>query len=432
MSMRYVCSLWLALTLTSGVLLAEVLKTPHVELKYDGIDEPHARAIVETIAAARDVYINHFGFEMPQTIRASVTCAAGQPSRLFTDGNDRLFLSMPDKRALAPPSKSGTFTLYGMCHELGHVAMYRTLTQRDWMTTAAAEGWAHYAGSVIVDHVYTAKGEKLWPEPYDYRADGTARLKKQLASPTPSPITRGAEQWQKLEAIIGAQSFPKLFAAWNSNPSDKPAEALLSTLIQTHPEKEQALREWWKQASPLLVEARQASAFKKTQVPASRLTGKPAKLAGDDDTADGKRSIAGAGQARKFVAGDHACLTAVWIRGARYGAPKPPTTTFDVVLCDDQFRPIATWPKPHAAFARGEAAWVRLDVPPTLVPPTFYLCVNFKATATNGVYLDFDTSTQGNSITGAPGKDPQPFKQGDWMIRVEVDQLKEADALRAN
>ena len=412
------------------------MKSPHVDLKYNGIDEPHAKAVVETIAAARNIYVTHFGFDMPETIRASVTCAPGQPNRLFTDGTDSLFLSMPDTRSLAPPNKSGTFTLYGLCHELGHIAMYRILKQRDWMTTAAAEGWAHYAGSIVVDHVYMTKGEKLWPEPYDYRADGTARLKKQLASPTPSPIARGAEQWQKLDAIIGAKSFPELFAAWNAaapdKPPDKPADALLSTLIQAHPQKEHALRDWWKQASPLFVESRQASAFKKTQVPASRLTGKPTKLQGDDDTPDGRRSIAGAAQARKFTAGDHACLTAAWLRASRYGAQRPPTTTFDIILCDDQFRPIATWQKPRAAFPRGEAQWVRLDVPPTLVPPTFYLCVNFKATATNGIYLDFDTSTQNNSVTGTPGKVPHPFNQGDWMIRVEVDQLKEADALRAN
>jgi hypothetical protein len=430
--MRHACRIVLVLFLSPTIVSAGVLKLPHVELNHSGIDETHAKAIAETIAAAREVYVTHFGFDMPETIRASVTCAPGQPSRLFTDGSDSLFLSMADKQTLTPPGKSGTFTLYGMCHELGHMAMYRVLRERDWMTTAASEGWAHYAGSVVVDQVYTAKGQDLWSDPYDYRADGTARLAKQLSSATPSPIAKGAEQWQKLDAIVGAKSFPKFFAAWNSASPDKPADALLSTLIQAHPQKKQALRDWWKQASPLLVESRQASEFKKTQIPASRLTGRPAKLAGDDDTADGKRSIAGAAQGRRFTAADRACLTAVWIHGARYGAPKPPTTSFDVVLCDDQFRPIATWPKPHAAFQRGEPAWVRLDVPPTLVPGTFYLCVNFKATATNGVYLDFDTSTQGNSVTGTPGKEPQPFEQGDWMIRVEVDQLKEADALRAN
>ena len=130
-------------------------------------------------------------------------------------------LSTPSKDTLAPPQKSGTFTLYGLCHEIGHIAMYRPLKQRDWMTTAAAEGWAHYAGSVAVDRVYQVKGEDLWPQKYDYRADGTERLKKQLTSPTPSPIAKGAGQWQKLEAIIGTKSFPKLFATWNDVPSSE-------------------------------------------------------------------------------------------------------------------------------------------------------------------------------------------------------------------
>ena len=423
----------MALLLFPTILSADVLTLPQVELKHSGIDDAHAKAIAETIAAAREVYIDHFGFtDMPETIRATVTCAPGQPSRLFTDGHDSLFLSTPSANTLAPPQKSGTFTLYGMCHELGHVAMYRPLKQRDWMTTAAAEGWAHYAGSVVVDHVYRAKGEELWPEKYDYRADGTARLKKQLAAPTPSAVAKGAEQWQKLEAIIGVKSFPKLFTAWNAAAPEKASEALVTILVQAHPQKERELREWWRQAAPLLVESRQASTFKKTQVPANRLSGKPAKIAEDDDAPDGKRSIAGAGQGRKFKVGANAAITAVSIHGARYGAARPPTTTFDIILCDEQFHPIATWQKPHAAFPRGEATWVRLEVPPTLVPPTFYVCVNFKATATNGVYLGFDTSTQDNSVTGTPGKEPQPFKQGDWMIRVEVDQLKEADALRGN
>ena len=426
--------LFLGLLLLPTLLRAEVLKLPTVELTHTGIDDAHAKGIAETIAAAREVYLNHFGFtDVPQTIRASVTCAPGQPSRLFTDGHDSLFLATPSKDTLAPPAKSGTFTLYGMCHELGHIAMYRPLKQRDWMTTAAAEGWAHYAGSVVVDHVYQAKGDELWPQKYDYRADGTARLKKQLSSPTPSPIAKGAGEWQKLEAIIGTKSFPKLFAAWNDVPSSpNPSEALIAALVKAHPQKEAELREWWKQASPLLLETRQASTFKKTQIAPNRLTGKRTTLSGDDDTADGKRSIAGAAQGRKFTAGDNVCITGVSIHGSRYGAQRPPTTTFDIILCDDQFRPIATWPKPHAAFPRGDAQWVRLDVPPTLVPPTFYLCVNFKATATNGVYLDLDASTKDNSVTGTPGKEPQAFPQGDWMIRVEIDQLKEADALRGN
>lgn len=107
--------------------------------------------------------------------------------------------------ALKRPSVSGTFVLYGLCHELGHVAQYRALKERAWLTTAGAEGWAHYAGSVVVDEVHAKKGEGVWPDKYDYLADGTARLKRQLTAAKPSEVDREAGAWMDLEAIIGRE-----------------------------------------------------------------------------------------------------------------------------------------------------------------------------------------------------------------------------------
>src|SRR5439155_9675515 len=170
-----------------------------------GISEPQAQAIADTLAEARKAYVELFGFDMPARIECTVECGADKPTRLFTDGEDRVFLSMPSPDKLLRPSKSGTFTLYGLCHELGHVAMYRVLKDRGWMTSAGAEGWAHYAGSIVVDEVYKARGETLWaPDPYDYRADGTARLDKQLKERSPSPVALGAGKWLALGKIVGA------------------------------------------------------------------------------------------------------------------------------------------------------------------------------------------------------------------------------------
>src|SRR6185503_11604050 len=114
-----------------------------------------------------------------------------------------------------------------------------------------------------------------------------------------------------------------------------------------------------------------------------------------------KKSIAGGGHARKFVApgGDEWYLTAVSVHGARYGAPRPPAgATFDVALCDRKMRPIATWKQPYGAFPRGEAKWVRIDVPPTRVPAGaegFYVALDFRPTASQGVYVSLDESTKG-------------------------------------
>ncbi len=415
---------------------------PNVKVTYEGVPPGHAKAIAETLSAAREVYVSQFGFDMPEAITCTIECGPGKGSRLFTDGNDRVFLSLPSADKLARPAKSGVFVLYGMCHEVGHVAMYRPLKARDWMTTAAAEGWAHYAGSVVVDEVFKAKGPKLWTiDPYDYRQDGTPRLDAQLADKSlKDETTQGAGKWREAEAIIGRKGFRKLFEAWEkaaAPPSEEGSRALLSAMTAAFPDKADALDKWWKDAGPLFFKATESSGFARAEVPRNRLEGKPVKLSYDDNAADGKKSVAGGGHATKFRApgaGDW-YLTAVSVHGARYGGTRPPAdATFDVALCDHEMRPVATWKHPYTLFARGQEKFVRVEVPPTRVPPGehgFYVCFNFRPTATQGVYVSLDDGTagKGESKTATPGAPGRPLAQGDWMIRAELDRPKEADAL---
>jgi hypothetical protein len=426
-------SLVVALVVSAGSHAA-VVSTANVQVSYSGIDQAQAQAIAETLSAARNVYIDDFGLDMPETIICEVTCGPGNPTRLFTDGNDRVFLSVPNKAKLDRPQKSGTFNLYGLCHELGHMAMYRTLKQRDWLTTAGAEGWAHFTGSVVVDRVYELNGEALWPDKYDYRADGTARLNRALKSASPSDVDRGAQQWWELDQIAGRRSLRSILERWQAATVDpaKPAEALSAALISTAPDKQQALESWWKSAAPLLVQARQASDVKAQTIERAKLTGQPFKIATDDNTADAKKSIAGSGHIRRSDApGDEWYLVAISVYGSRYGPARAPDTTFEISLCDAQNKAIASWEMKYAAFPRGDAKWTRFDLPPTRVPREFAIALNFRPTATNGVFVHIDTSTKGNSSTGLPGKEPAPLDQGDWMIRMELDQPRSSDALSA-
>lgn len=412
---------------------AETLKQDHVEVSYEGIEEAQATALAKTIAAARKIYAEDMAFDMPETVFLNVRCGPDEPTRLYTDGNDRMYLSLPSKDKLAKPATSGVFNLYGMCHELGHVAMYRVLKDRDWMSGAAAEGWAHYGGSVVVDRVYAAEGESLWPDRYDYREDGSARLEKALAGKRPSPVDQGAGQWRKLEKLIGPKGFAKLFKAWQDAGIDatKPKEALIATAINLTPDKKADLTAWWKDAVGLLVEEVTASKIKAIRIAASKLTGQPITLAYDDDASEGKKSIAGGGHARQFSApgAGEWYIRAVSVYGQRYGHPKPPAEQFDVALCDDQMKPISVFKKPYATFSRDAMQWVRMETPPTRVPATFFVCLNFRPTGTKGVYVAWDSSTKGNSQVAVPGKAGSPFNDGDWMIRVELDQPKEADPL---
>jgi hypothetical protein len=412
----------------------QVLHLDRVTVHATDLPEPDARALAATLAAARDVY-TALGFDMPDKITLHVQCGPDHPTRLSTDGHSSVTLSIKSPKALARPAKTGAFHLYGLCHELGHVGMYRTLKERDWMTTPAAEGWAHYVGGVVVDRVHAKHGEALWtPDPYDYRTDGTARLARQLAAKSPDDVTRAAGLWQQLDALLGPEQMPKLFAAWQAAKVDpaKPHGALLAALLSgSDPAKKPALEAWWKSAAPLFVQPRPASDFKPATIDPKLLEPDPVTLKPDDDAPDGKKSIAGGAHARTFAtpAPGQWYLRAVHVHAGRYGPAQAPNTQFDLTLCDKDNRPIITWKHPYKLVPRGQSQWLRIETPPTLVPDSFTVTLTFRPTAQSGVFVSLDTSTNGHSLSSPPGAKPAPLAAGDWMLRPDLSRPKAADAL---
>lgn len=158
------------------------------------------------------------------------------------------------------------------------------------------------------------------------------------------------------------------------------------------------------------------------------------ELTHDDGKPAGKKSIAGSGHAVRFESpGDGWLLTSVRLHGSRYGYPKPPNENFTVYLCDENFQQIAAFPFPYSTFKRGPEDWVRMAVKPTKVPAKFIVCVGFDPSATKGVYVSHDGQKKKDgdspsSFTGLPGDTPQPFAQGNWLIRVRLEPPKKADA----
>ena len=57
---------------------------------------------------------------------------------------------------------------------------------------------------------------------------------------------------------------------------------------------------------------------------------------------------------------------------------------------------------------------------PVTVPTTFWIVLDFRAHRTKGVYVSYDSSTNGeNSKVGLPGLKPRPVDfEGDWMVRA--------------
>jgi hypothetical protein len=303
--------------------------------------------------------------------------------------------------------------------------MYRSIRNRGWLTSAAAEGWAHYLGSRLVDEVYAREGEKLWPDQYDYRADGMQRLNRQLSAARNGDHQQGARLWQQLVQITGDRGVAPLFVAWGQVDVD-PAnpEGDLAGVLHSAGD-DPRIEDWWQQTRESLVVRRPRSTFTALTTQIAQLSGKTQELAHDDGRAAGKSSIAGGGHAVRFQVPDNSWyLTSVRIHGGRYGHPQPPREDFHIWLCDGQLNQIADFPIPYAKFARGPSKWVTLEVKPTLVPQEFIVCVGFNPTATKGVYVshDLQANSDGTSLTGLPGDEPRPLAKGDWLIRVTVTQ----------
>ena len=428
---RHICLLAGAaalLILPAARAAEERIQREHVVVLYEGISRQYAEAIGRTVSAARAIAAERFGSDMPETITVTVAVDAEQ-RRLFNDGWDRISLTVTSEKDLLRPSTSGVFNLYGLCHEVGHLAMYRPIRDHSWLTSAAAEGWALYLGCRLVDAVYAQEGGDLWPDRYDYRDDGMKRLEGGVARAKPGETLRAAGLWKSLAENLGDKGIAPLFAAWGKaeiDPAD-PSQAVARALAAVRRDERTAA--WWKESKDMLLQVRERSEIAPAAIAEGRLSGKPTELAHDDGSAAGKSSMAGGGHAVRFDApGEGTYLTSVRIHGSRYGYPAPPKENFHVWLCDEKFKEIADFPHPYSKFERGAAKWVTLPVKPTRLPAKFIVCVGFNPTGTKGVFVSHDAQGSGQSLIGLPGSRPSPFSKGNWLIRVNIDRAAEKPA----
>jgi hypothetical protein len=248
----------------ASLAAAETIESDHVVVSYVKVDKAYAKSIARIVEIARATAIEKFGFDMPAVIKVSVTAAPAANVRLWTNGRDGIFLTVRSQRDLRKPEISGIFNIYGMCHEVGHIAMYRLTLggPPPWMAGDAAEGWAHYLGSQLVDVVYAKEGEDLWPDAYDYSEDGTKRLDAQIAAANDpdvdtnaevSGVDRAAAAWKKLVDVAGDKGVAPVFLVWGKTRyaaagSGRNLDKTLTTIARN-----QHLAAWWHDAANVLM-----------------------------------------------------------------------------------------------------------------------------------------------------------------------------------
>ncbi len=408
------------------------VEAPGVRVELSHIERAYGEAFAAIIGEARNEYANVLRLPMPELLTLEATLDPKGRCRLWTDGATHFFLTVSKKAQLGPPSQGGVHNVYGMCHEMGHIAMYSRLDDLAGLPQGIGEGWAHYCGSVVVDEVAKRLGEGIWPEPYDVHAeDGLGRLEAQLKD---KPIESlegsqaGAKLFYEVELRHGREAVGKAMAL--ALERSKAAIDLMPGFVQ-------ALREQTGQPTAgswiptALLEPRTewstqdkapADAFFADQRAEADATG--TLLAYDDGTSTGMRSMAGSGHAVLFrkPAGEWA-VDRVLLYGSRYGPAEAPDKPFRVYLCDAEFRPFAEVKRPQGFFERTEPRWyeVTLDAPVT-VPERFYVCFAFNPTQTDGVFVHYAAApVRSHSRFALPYSHVGDLKEpADWMIRAHL------------
>lgn len=144
-----------------------------------------------------------------------------------------------------------------------------------------------------------------------------------------------------------------------------------------------------------------------------------------DGKADGKKSIAGSGEMILFQLPDASQkVRGLRVHCGRYGYPDPPDEDIEITFVDtaeEDAEVIHAEFVPYSKFQRGQNRWHTLKFKePIEVPQEFWVILNFKAERTKGVYVSFDSETEGKySRTGLAGSESKEVTfGGDWMIQA--------------
>ena len=142
-----------------------------------------------------------------------------------------------------------------------------------------------------------------------------------------------------------------------------------------------------------------------------------------DGQAEGKQSLGGSGEMIEFARPSGVSkIAGLRVHGSRYGLPQPPDESFLIYfLTPDRGRIIHTEMAPYSLFELGSEVWVTISFPqPVELPEHFWVVLDFRAHQRKGVYVSYDTSTEGkHSREGLPGMPSTGTKfGGDWMIEA--------------
>lgn len=418
-----------------------LLEGPGIRLESTRFPRQYGEAFASIMAEARACY-EAYGLELPDRLTMTMERRHGAPPRFFTDGRSQFHLTLPDRSSFEKP-ETGPRNLYATCHEMGHIAMYGRLEDLIGLSRGIGEGWATYAGAVILDEVASRLGDAVWPVPYDLRSrEGSAGILRPLdAHPfhgLASDSRRGAKVFWTCEALHGRRT---VFEAMDRALDEGGTAGRLMTAFRRALRKitgDPRAGDWipleqiqpkpfeWDTAERSLGEA-----FFEGQVELPERGGR-ILLKHDDGTAEGEASITGSGHAIAFRRPQHrAKVVELRIFGSRYGGAEAAHAPFSIYLCNEDFDVLHHVKGDRSLFPRAKRdsegrsvhGWVRIPLPALEVPECFYVCLVFRPTSQEGVFMAYDADVRSShSRRALPGSHLRdPLRPMDWMIRVGLE-----------
>lgn len=193
----------------------EYLSEDNVTVSSYGIPEVFQQAFLKIFVDTKRLYLRLFGNHVIGHVEFNVRKSTGNPHRLWTNGADRVFLTLSRKSQLEPASISGVRNLHGLTHELAHIVLYRSLVNLSCLPTGWGEGWAVYLASFYaVPYLFRRLGPTLWPYPHDFlQTDGPSLYLQKFANgdiEKMHPTVRVVRQLYLLEQQLGQKRFVSL------------------------------------------------------------------------------------------------------------------------------------------------------------------------------------------------------------------------------
>jgi hypothetical protein len=218
---------FLLLVFSPGWIIAQSAKmeTQHFKVNYETEAEKFVVASLKVLESAWNTGSRN-GYSLPERITFRV---------LKTDRNVLYFdrkslkgitLEYQTMNSFLSPKQGGKNTIYGLCHELGHLCMYNATTNKNnWMSYNFREAWADFWGNFVIDSVHAELGKDFWPEPYDYlNFSGMEYMTRRIEQNNPkiAEFNQAGKFWMDLNSLIGFENMNQLLEQVNvinvSNP----------------------------------------------------------------------------------------------------------------------------------------------------------------------------------------------------------------------